>query len=662
MKLLIRYFFITILSGMMLFAAPSQDEEVTLNFVNTPLSSLTKMISEITGLNFVSTGDIPGNFTFVSQKPIKRSNLLDIYEMILRSKGYMMVNYADKGFFMIVKNNDSQKQDIPFDKKGEDFQMVTELIDLKFFKPSEAAKIITPFLSPYGKLNANDELGYIMLTDYPDGISRIKEIVTKIDKQKDVELRWVKLESVNVKSVFPHIKEIVAKLSEKYRKPINVYMDATANSVIIAASGRDYIEVEEMVRKIDKDNALARKAQVIFLKNSVAEEIIKILQEIEKSRYESGEKEDAKKAALSFDKSLNAIIVLAEEGEVETYRQIIEDLDRPRKQVFVRADIVEINENKASSYGIEYDSILGGHANSQGGWAAGVNLNSQGAPTITRVSSLFDSGFLEGASGFIVGATLNLLKQEGIARTLSTPTILCLDNQESSIYVGQNMPVKTSTSEQESTTDIPVTNYKYKDIGLTLKVKPQIMNDNKVRLDVFTTLQEVVSGADKQLPISTKREVTSTSIVENGDNIIIAGLIKTLNTDNVQKVPLLGDIPFLGNLFKSTTTRDEKINLVIVLTPFVVSDPESLDDISKKLKRDYKNLQDYSHEMFELDEDEVEELRKRKQIEKSMRLVPLEGAEETQSVSSSSVANSPKQQSFEEKRGIITLESLQKEE
>lgn len=600
MKSLIKICLVLLLLFSTLFGANSEDEEVMLNFVNTPLSHLTKMISEITGLNFVSTGDIPGNFTFVSQKPIRKSNLMDIYEMILRTKGYMVVNYADKGFFMIVKNNDSQKQDIPFGEVDQPFQMATEIIHLKYFKPSEISKIISPFVSPYGKISANDQLSYIMITDYPDGIERIRAITQKIDKQKDVELKWVKMKHVNVKTVFPQIKEISAKLAEKYRKAINVYMDASSNSIIIAASGKDYEEVESMIKKIDHDNEVARKAEVIFLKNSVAEEVVKILHEIEKSRYENGEKKDRAKAAISMDKSLNAIIILADEDEVNTYRGLIESLDRPRKQVFVRADIVEISETKAKDLGIELDDLLGGGANGSGGWAMVGNINAKGTPAISTLGALgvpYDTI----NNGIAVGGIINLLKKNGIARTLSTPTLLCLDNQESSIYVGQNTPAKISSSQPTNKGDVSVINYEYKDVGLTLKVKPQIMNDNKVRLDISTKLEELLTDADN-LPKTTKREVQSTSIVSDGQDVVIAGLMKTLNNKSESKVPLLGDIPFLGGIFTHDVTNNEKINLVIVITPFVVDREQNMKAISDEIKGGFKALDAVKHEEIDVSE------------------------------------------------------------
>ncbi|MFP4486052.1 MAG: type II secretion system secretin GspD [Campylobacterales bacterium] len=612
MKLLIKIVLIFCLSSASLLKA-NDEETVKLNFVNTPLSSLTKMISEVTGLNFVSTDDIPGNFTFVSQKPIKKENLLDIYEMILRTKGYMIVNYEDKGFFMIVKNNDALKQDIPFGDNQEsampedNLQMSTELIDLKYFKPTEINKIITPFLSPYGKINANDELGYLLVTDYNDGIDKIKTMVKKIDKQKDVELNWVKMDYVNVSKVFPQIKEVTAKLSEKYRKPINVYADATSNSVIIAASEDDHLEVQEMIKKIDLDNKISKRAEVIYLKNSKAEEVVKILQDIEKTRNETGEKGDSQKAAISMDKSLNAIIVLAEEGEVETYRSIILNLDKPRKQVFVKANIVEINENKASNMGIELDNIFGGGANAGGGWAVEGRINTApgigGAPAIDTLRKLgIDYAAIN--NGFAIGAVINALKQNGIAKTLSTPTILCLDNQESSIYVGQNVPTKTSTSQQKNTEDVPVTSFEYRDIGLTLTVKPQVMNDNKVRLDVFTNLEEVLSDTDN-LPKTTKREVTSTSIVNDGADVVIAGLMKTLNHNSESKVPLLGDLPFLGPIFTHEVTRNERINLIIVLTPFVVEEGRGLNSISEKVRSEFGTLeQSVLHEDINVTDDD----------------------------------------------------------
>jgi len=592
----------------------AKDEMIELNFVNTPIAHLTKLISEITGNNLISDGEIPGNFTFVSQKPIPKKNLMDVYEMILRTKGYMIVNYEDKGFYMIRKNNDPQSEAIEFDLKKNNYEVVTELITLSYFKPTVIANIIKPYFSTAGKVIANDELNFLMVTDYYESIEKVKQIVDKIDTQKDVELKWVKLENVNVKNVFPQLKQLVAVLAQKYRKPIDIFEDKSSNSIIISYSGNDYIEVEALIKKADEEADIDTKAEVIYLKNSKSENIFKILTEMEKDRYEKGDVKDKDKVAINHDAALNAIIVMGDSKVIKTFKTIIEDLDKPRKQVFVRAKIVEISEKKSEELGVKWDSLLAGDVSKSGAWAAGLKLNSdglplKGAPTLGALANFIDITEIE--KGISVGAAINLLQSAGAAQVISSPTLLCLDNEESSIYVGQNQPTQTSVTRNETTLSNATTSYSYKDIGLTLKIKPQIMSDNKVRLDISNILEEVLSLDDTgTIPTTTKREIKSTSIVNNGDDVVIAGLIKTKSNIGESKVPLLGDVPILGMLFTNEIEEQDRVNLLIVITPEVVNDTNELAQKSSEIN----NIYDSSNKAI-LDTELGDKLKEHKHID-----------------------------------------------
>jgi general secretion pathway protein D len=603
MKLLSK---VLIISCLIVFSLNAKDDEtVELNFVNTPISHLTTLISEITGNNFVSDGEIPGNFTFVSQQPIKKSNLMSVYEMILRTKGYMIVNHEDKGFFMITNNNNAQRENIEFDTKGNNYEIKTEVINLHYFKPSKIKNIIAPYFTSAGKVVADDQLGFLMITDYFDSIEKIKKIIKKIDKPNGLELHWVKLENVNIKNIFPQIQILAKHVSEQYRKPIEVIEDKSSNTVIISSEGDEYIALAKLIKKVDDESKLNLNSSVISLKNSKAADLVKIIQEMEKTRYEKGDIKDREKIAISHDVSLNAIILMGEQNVINNYKSIIDSLDAPKKQVYVEAQIIEINENKAKELGIKWDSLLGGKFNANGGWAAGVNLNGSGAPAISQYMALGPKKEVKNADGNIidyintpipngltVGAILNLLQSNGAGKILSSPKLLCMDNQESTIYVGQVAPFQTAAAVNTANTTQGAT-YSYKDVGLTLKIKPQIMSDNKVRLDVTNKLEDIIAtGEDGTLPTTTKREIVSTSIVNDGDEIVIAGLIKDKIIHNKSQIPLLGDIPFLGALFRNNSDSVERVNLVVILKPTVVKDVKDLPSASMIMQNNLISKQD----------------------------------------------------------------------
>lgn len=597
-----KVFIVSVVLVCTLFANP-KEETVELNFVNTPISHLTTLISSITGNNFVSDGEIPGNFTFVSQQAIKKSNLMSVYEMILRTKGYMIVNHEDKGFFMITRNNNAQRENIEFDINGNNFEIKTEIVNLQYFKPSKIKTIIQPYFTSAGKVVSDDQLGFLMITDYFDSIEKIKKIIKKIDKPNGLELHWVRLENVNIKNVFPQIQNLAKIVSAQYRKPISVIEDKSSNTVIISSEGDEYIALENLIKKVDTQSKMNLNSSVINLKNSKAADLVKIIQEMEKTRYAKGDIKDREQISISHDVSLNAIILMGEQKVINNYKSIIYSLDAPKKQVYVEAQIIEINEDKAKDLGIKWDSLLGGKFNTNGGWAAGVNLNGQGAPAISQYMALAPTeveksgdSILEVATsipnGLTVGAMLNLLQSNGASKILSSPKLLCLDNQESSIYVGQVAPFQTAAAVNTSTTTQGAT-YSYKDIGLTLKIKPQIMDDGKVRLDVTNKLEDIIAtGEDGTLPTTTKREVTSSSIVNDGNEIVIAGLIKDKIVKNKSQVPFLGDIPFLGALFRNNSTSVSRVNLVIVLKPTVVKNAKDLKQHSNMIQNNLISKKD----------------------------------------------------------------------
>ena len=273
------------------------------------------------------------------------------------------------------------------------------------------------------------------------------------------------------------------------------------------------------------------------------------------------------------------------------FQELIKKLDKQRQQVFVQAKIIEVSDIRTNNLGVKY-GLRGFETGGSGLGTFSSALN--GDSNLSSVLS-FDSIGSYGydiatmKNGLLLGVTVNLLKQNKALDIVSEPSLLCINNKESSIYVGETKSIKTNSS----TTDGGTTNsaYSREDIGLTLKVKPRISNSNKVTLELTSILEDASQTQTNDQPDTSKKEVKTTAIVNDGESVIIGGLIKNKIETTEDKVPLLGDIPLLGNLFKNDYEYNDKINLVVIVTPYIVPKSEDLTYIRNKLL-DLKALED----------------------------------------------------------------------
>jgi general secretion pathway protein D len=278
---------------------------------------------------------------------------------------------------------------------------------------------------------------------------------------------------------------------------------------------------------------------------------------------------------------MNSLIVSAKGEDIEMIKKMVKMLDRERPQVYIMAKIVEISENRAKQIGIKY-GLEGGKVTSNALYTAAVNLG--GSPIVSgAINSLLKmpESITEGVA---IGAFINFLSSEGAAEVLSEPSLLCINNKESSIYVGRTESVLVSSVQGNSTTDLARNTYKRQDIGLTLKIKPRISSGNKVTIKT-SLVQEDVVGGQPGLPTTTKRQVETTAIVRNGESVILGGLIKAKYDDKETGVPFLKEIPVMGNIFKNREKIRDKVNLVVILTPFIVNNSEDMRKLKEKLYR-----------------------------------------------------------------------------
>ncbi len=598
-------------------------DEVNINFKDLKIVDFIKMVAKISGKNILIAQNITGTVDYVSVTPIKKSEIFTLLTDILSTKGYTLRD-TKSGFLKVIKSADASKSSPPMYGESSIGEVQTTVIPITNLNVRTILRQINFLLSRYGKISLSNENNAIVVTDYPSNIRTIQNVINQLDKDDSNKVQFVTLRNAQAKSIYSKVKQLSNALFDNKiaTQKVSVFSDDASNSVIVVGNRDNVRELIPYIRKMDKaDDTVDKRMEILYVKNADATEIVKTLEKLlsdksfAKSQVTDGKAKtvttkipqksktgkilppivktetvapsiigDKDKPTVTVDAELNAIIVYATENELKEIRQVVNSLDTERQQVYVVAKIVEIKDDEARELGAKYE-ILGGIAGGAGLYGISGKLGGVLDP-LTAAGSLFgDSVKLPDtlSQALAMGVTISLFDQNGAAKILSEPSILCINNKESSIYVGQTESILTQQSIASSTVSLPTQNFSREDIGLTLKVKPRISADDKVSLEVSVISEDIVPGGSAGQPTTTKREVTTSSIVMNGETVIIGGLSKDKVSDELIKIPLLGDIPILGIPFRHTSTKHNKTSLVIMLTPYIVKRSEDLSALRDAL-------------------------------------------------------------------------------
>lgn len=321
---------------------------------------------------------------------------------------------------------------------------------------------------------------------------------------------------------------------------------------------------------------IGKTVEVVNLKNADVKAIVTIINGIITNKQYKNSND---KPYVSSDEESNSIILMGQKDELKYYKELIQQLDSDRQQVYVQARIIEVSEKGIKNVGLKYG--LDGFQSGSNGLATFSSTLNGGTSSIGSISQMGGLDFKTMTSGLALGVTVNLLNQNGAADIVSEPSLLCINNKQSSIYVGETRSIKTGTT---TTTGGNISdNYTREDIGLTLKVKPRISNGDKVSLEITTKMEDIGQTLTNGQPDTSKKDIVTTAIVNNGESIILGGYIKEKNEKIVEKIPLLGDIPFIGALFRNSSEIKDKINLVVIITPYIVPKTKDLTYIQNQL-------------------------------------------------------------------------------
>jgi len=551
-------------------------KDITINFQNTPIMDVVKFVAKKTNKNILINQNIGGSVNFISNKPIQESELISLLEHILEVKGFALSKSSDD-YYTLVRSTNASKE-VQIDKKDE-IGMQIEIFRPHFIKPTVAASKVRHLASPYAVITSDDKMNLLLITDYPKRLSNIKKLLKLFDTNLKRELKIVKLNNYSVKIALPKLQQIFKLVESQYKGKIELFGAEYQNAIWVSANSEDIQKVITSIHLFDskaKGN-IKTTTKILFLKNANAENIIKTVQTIANSL----DKNNPIKTVVTSNKELNAIIINSSASSIEELTHFVQQIDIERRQVYVKVQMYEISQNAIDNMGIKW-GIAGGYADDVSIATASIDM---GGSYFALPDVLASNIALNAVNkGLAVGAVIDLIKSNGGVNTLSEPNLLCLNNVASTLYVGKTQSILSSSATGNNASDITRNTYTREDIGLKLDITPQIADQDKVVLKVKSKIEDIDGSGNVDRPTTTKREIDTTTIVQNGESVIIGGMLRDYSSISKTKVPLLGDIPFLGGLFRSTNKMKDKISLIIILTPYIVNSSSELQVIQNKFE------------------------------------------------------------------------------
>ncbi len=590
----------------------AEDDKVMLNFVNADVDSVIKAVGKITGRNFLIDPRVRGSVNIISSKPVSRSLIYPILLSALRLQGFAAVE--SNGVVRILPEADAKQNGgnlLIGVKPEQGGEVVTQVYSLKNQSASKLVPVLRPLIAPNNAISAYPDGNALVITDYADNLKRIVSIIDAIDQAGSPDI--VALHHASALDVAQSINKLMNEGVTDPGQRLLVVADARTNSLILR-SGNAAMQAtaRNLIAKLDIGTGDTGNIHVIYLRNASAKSLAKMLESVvtgqpaapstPSSATPHGASAQASSPSggmIQADEASNALIITAPEAIYNNLRAVVEKLDVRQAEIYVEALVAEVSANRAAEFGIQWQNLNGINSNSVN-VIGGTNFGTQtgGANIIGTATNIGSAG--EGLNiGIIrgqvdipgIGQVLNLgvlaraLQTDANANILSTPNLLTLDNEEAKIVVGQNVPFITGSYAQTgtTTTTAPFQTYERQDVGLKLKIKPQISAGDLVRLKIYQEVSSVDPTTLNNLagPTTNKRSIDSTVEVDDGQIIVLGGLIQDSVSDNVSKVPVLGDLPFVGNFFSYKSRTHNKTNLMVFLCPHILRNAKSYDELTR---------------------------------------------------------------------------------
>jgi len=592
-----------------------KEEKVTINFVDIELPAITKFISDITGKNFIFDERLKGKITIIAPSKISVDEAFNLFTSVLELKGFTVIPSGTDAY-KIVPSSEAKQGGIGVTTERQPINetYMVRLITLRHITTDDAIKFLQPMVSKNGHIAAFGPNNMLLLVDSGTNMEKLLSILDTIDQpafKEEPEIIYLK--NSNSDTVSKLINEGFGKGRTPQQGPIAV-SETRLNAIVLFGDFALRESIKGLIGLIDVPSPQAQsRINVYFLENADATELAKVLDSMikgtgtQKQPSQPGATtpfESATGITITPDKTTNSLIIVASPADYQNIVEVIKKLDKRRKQVFVEAMITEVSLDKLLELGAKWRVM--GTRNGEPIFIGGVGTIDQGsmlnivqglagltlggmANFINIPITTFDSsGKPTTTTATVPGLTalFSLNEFRGVVNVLSTPQLLTSDNEEAEIVVGENVPF-ISKRELTTQTQSLFSAIERKDVGITLRLTPQITEGDYVKLDLYQEISSVKAEVDPNIiinvgPTTTKRSTKTSVVVKDAQTVVIGGLIQEKEDESINKVPLLGDIPILGWLFKSKSKRKTKTNLLVFITPHIIKEAEGLSRVTEQ--------------------------------------------------------------------------------
>ena len=617
-------------------------EPVTLNFVNAEIEAVARTMATLTGRNVVVDPRVKGTMSLSSTAPVSPAQALRLFATQLRTHGFALVESGE--LYTVVPEAEAKLQSgtvnagSPPAASG---QIITQIFRLNHENANNLVPILRPLISPNNTINVNPGTNALVITDYADNLQRLGRIVAALDVANATGVEVIRLRHGIAADMATMVQRLVdSGAAAPAAAPAagqagdggfrtTVLPDGRANALIVrAANPAKLALVRSLIEQLDQPAASGPAAasgniHVVYLRNADATRLATTLRAalaaegrgtgtasaasspatVSPASAMPGGAGSASTASaqpstggqIQADPATNALIITAPEPQYRQLRAVIDQLDTRRAQVFVESLIAEVSADKAAEFGVQWQGPIGNKGdanigllgtNFRIGGANIISLATQAASGAVAPSAGLNFGIAHQTNGvYVLSALARFLQSSGDANVLSTPNLLTLDNEEAKIVIGQNVPFVTGQYTNNNTTNgavNPFQTIERKDVGLTLRVRPQISENGTVKMQIYqevSRLDPASIGSATGL-ITNKRSIESSVLVEDGSIVVLGGLLQDDTGNSQEKVPGLGDVPLLGHLFRSETRSRKKTNLMVFLRPVVVRDAAATEALS----------------------------------------------------------------------------------
>ncbi len=570
----------------------ADEERITMNMRDAEVRTVIQWMAETTGKHFLVDPQVQGNISVIASEALSTDEAFQVFLKALEVAGFSAIEKGNS--ITVVPNAKASRANtavLDSFSGHSSSERAVHVITLKNVAASDLAAQLRPLVSEASYLTALPGSNTLIIADQIDNIKRIKELVRRIDLQGSINVDVVKLKYASADDALQSLGKLMSNASDSRAQTptlLNVASDARTNSILVSGIASKRAQIRDLLRRIDKPLEKTANTKVVYLNYLQAVELVPILQGMSGSLQKDDKEVTIEKANISIQasESSNALVMTAPPPLLKEMEDVIKRIDVRRSQVLIEALIVEVNDDVADDIGVQWSTELNGK-----GVEAATNFDLADIRTTTDSQGNVIEENLVLGQGFTLGyfrngnirALLNAFESNDRANLLSTPSIVTLDNEEAEILVGSSVPFITgATTGAFAETENPFQTIERKDIGVSLKITPQINDDQSITLDILQEVENLTNSTVAQDLITNKRSIKTRVLIDDRETLVLGGLTKKDSTETISRVPVLGYIPILGKLFQRKNTTEVRNNLMVFIRPVILNKVDKSREVTRQ--------------------------------------------------------------------------------